>query len=302
MSLDIRLKKASKCYSPKQSVKGTLVVDTKTDLSHSGLFITLEGIVNMQLSAKSVGIFEAFYNSVKPIQLIHVALEVQKAGKFSGGVTDIPFEFPLITKANRTLYDTYHGVFISIQYTLKAELKRGMLNKSLVKQLEFIVEGPKVDKIPGQIPVPFTISPASLENVREQSLVPDFKISGVLDRAICNIEEPLRGSLTVEHSVVPVKSIELQLVRVETCGCAEGYAKDATEIQNIQIAEGDVMRGLSIPLHMVFPRLFTCITTATNNFKIEYEVNVVIVLKDDHLITENFPIKIYRPKDSKNEA
>ena len=30
MSLDIRLKKASKCYSPKQSVKGTLVVDTKT--------------------------------------------------------------------------------------------------------------------------------------------------------------------------------------------------------------------------------------------------------------------------------
>ena len=51
-----------------------------------------------------------------------------------------------------------------------------MLNKSLVKQLEFIVEGPKVDKIPGQIPVPFTISPASLENVREQSLVPDFKI------------------------------------------------------------------------------------------------------------------------------
>ena len=49
-----------------------------------------------------------------------------------------------------------------------------------------------------------------------------FILSGVLDRAICNIEEPLRGSLTVEHSVVPVKSIELQLVRVETCGCAEG--------------------------------------------------------------------------------
>ena len=32
--------------------------------------------------------------------------------------------------------------------------------------------------------------------------------------------------LMVEHSDTPIKSIELQLVRVETCGCAEGYAKD----------------------------------------------------------------------------
>lgn len=51
-------------------------------------------------------------------------------------------------------------------------------------------------------------------------------------------------------------------------GCAEGYARDATEIQNIQIAEGDVCHGLSIPIYMVFPRLFTCPTLETTNFKV----------------------------------
>lgn len=51
-------------------------------------------------------------------------------------------------------------------------------------------------------------------------------------------------------------------------GCAEGYARDATEIQNIQIADGDVCRGLSIPIYMVFPRLFTCPTLETTNFKV----------------------------------
>lgn len=51
-------------------------------------------------------------------------------------------------------------------------------------------------------------------------------------------------------------------------GCAEGYARDATEIQNIQIADGDVCRGLSVPIHMVFPRLFTCPTLETTNFKV----------------------------------
>ena len=32
--------------------------------------------------------------------------------------------------------------------------------------------------------------------------------------------------IVVEKSEAAIKSIELQLVRVETCGCAEGYAKE----------------------------------------------------------------------------
>jgi len=68
----------------------------------------------------------------------------------------------------------------------------------------------------------------------------------------------------------------------------------ATEIQNIQIGDGDVCRGMSIPMHMIFPRLFTCPTIAAKNFKVEFEVNVVILLQDHHLITENFPIRLYR--------
>ena len=35
-----------------------------------------------------------------------------------------------------------------------------------------------------------------------------------------------------------------------------------------QIAEGDICRGLRIPIYMIFPRLFTCPTLATANFKI----------------------------------
>lgn len=32
--------------------------------------------------------------------------------------------------------------------------------------------------------------------------------------------------VTIEHCEATIKSIELQLVRVETCGCAEGYSRD----------------------------------------------------------------------------
>jgi len=74
----------------------------------------------------------------------------------------------------------------------------------------------------------------------------------------------------------------------------EGEAREATEIQNIQIADGNVVRGLAIPIYMVFPRLFTCATTISKQFKVEFEVNLIILFADNHMVTENFPIKLYR--------
>jgi hypothetical protein len=52
----------------------------------------MEGIVTLQLSAKSVGMFEAFYNSLKPIQLVNTTVEVAPPGKLPDGTTEIPFE------------------------------------------------------------------------------------------------------------------------------------------------------------------------------------------------------------------
>ena len=51
-------------------------------------------------------------------------------------------------------------------------------------------------------------------------------------------------------------------------------AREATEIQNIQIADGPVCHGWSIPVYMIFPRLFTCPTVSTRNFKVDFEVNL----------------------------
>ncbi|KAK2823443.1 hypothetical protein Q7C36_020043 [Tachysurus vachellii] len=294
VTLDLRLKRANKVYHEGEVLAGVVVITSKEAVQHQGISLTMEGLVNLQLSSKSVGVFEAFYNSVKPIQLISSNIEVAKPGKVPGGKTEIPFEFPLQAKGNKVLYETYHGVFVNIQYTLRCDMKRPLLAKDLSKTCEFMVHcQPQKSKVQ-LTPVDFTITPETLQNVREKSSLPKFLIRGHLDATNCVITHPLTGELVVESSEVAVKSIELQLVRVETCGCAEGYARDATEIQNIQIAEGDVCHGLPIPIYMVFPRLFTCSTLETTNFKVEFEVNVVIVFHDDHLITENFPLKLCR--------
>ncbi|XP_065837242.1 vacuolar protein sorting-associated protein 26C-like [Oscarella lobularis] len=297
-TIEIKLKKANKVYREGELIRGVVAVTTKNELPHQGIALSLEGSVSLQLSAKSVGLFEAFYNSLKPIQLLEYSMDLAKAGKIPSGKTEIPFEFPLKAKQGKPLYETYHGVFVNIQYTIRCDMKRSLLSRDLNKQQEFLVEY-KPDsstsmKASDQKRVDFEITPQSLNQAKEKTGLPKFLITGHLDSASCLITEPLRGELIVEKSSVPIKSIELQLVRVETCGCAEGYARDPTEIQNIQIGDGDVCRGMPIPIYMIFPRLFTCPTLATSSFKVEFEVNIVVIFKDDHLITENFPIKLTR--------
>ena len=44
---------------------GIVVVNSKQEVQHQGIYLAMEGSVSLQLSAKSVGLFEAFYNSLK---------------------------------------------------------------------------------------------------------------------------------------------------------------------------------------------------------------------------------------------
>ena len=68
-------------YFCQEKVLGVVIVQSKTDLAHNGISLVMDGIVNLQLSAKSVGVFEAFYNSIKPITLVSQTVEIQKTGK-----------------------------------------------------------------------------------------------------------------------------------------------------------------------------------------------------------------------------
>ena len=87
-----------------------------------------------------------------------------------------------------------------------------------------------------------------------------------------------------------------QLVRVETCKNASGKeGSEATEIQHIQLCDGDPPRGMGIPIYMLFPRLFVCPTVTTDSYRVEFEMNLIIKFENGYMITENFQISIYRP-------
>jgi hypothetical protein len=101
--------------------------------------------------------------------------------------------------------------------------------------------------------------------------------------------------VVVKESEIAIKSLELQFVRNESVVLASGETlTEISEIQNLQIGDGDVNKDIEIPLYMIFPRFFACASLQTKFTKISFEMNLIVVLINGVVITENFPINTWR--------
>lgn len=248
-----------------------------------------------------MNIFDVVMNSFKPIKLIDFAIDLSPPCKIPDGVTEIPFEFALNQTTKTPLYETYHGVYLSVRYKIHVEMKMGMFARDVKKFIEFVVHNPGQGYDPSmdqpQERKHWTMQPSNLQNVRKALLtaVPDYRVIGYLEHTKCDLSEPFIGELKIESTAIKIKSIELQLVRVESCSVTEGgMVKEATEIQNLQLADGNPIKNQPIPIFMIFPRLFTCPSLLAPNFRVDFEVNLIVLFEDSHQITENIAIHTYR--------
>lgn len=248
------------CFSAQESVSGLLQIHCSMETKHDGIFASIEGAINLMLGKKSVGILDSFSSATKPIQLLGNTVQLVGPAKLPQGFTELAFEFPIIASAKeqKTLFETYHGIFININYMIKCEIRRNFLSKSVQKAQQFVIQYKPKAKVDENV-VSFTISSENLRKLaRERVAIPRFLITGRLDTTDCCITKPLTGhvisyfdayathsslrqysanaivyfQVVIQHTEVAIKSIDLQLVRVETCGCAEGFSRDGNYAYN----------------------------------------------------------------------
>ena len=60
------------------------------------------------------------------------------------------------------------------------------------------------------------------------------------------------------------------------------------------MADGDVIRNLEIPLYMLLPKVYSSPTMIHDKFRIEFQVNVIVIFINGYQLTENYPIRVYR--------
>lgn len=288
MALELKFFRPDRVYRPPDVIDGSLLISAPSGISHQGIRITVSGTVMLQPGVRSVGVLESLYTSVKPIQLLCKSVDISSPGKVYPGNREVPFHIALDGSKGGSfgsLYETYHGAHVNIQYILTAEVLRGYIQKSLSTTLEFIVESGK-----GAVPCSPTIQAESVyfyitQDTQKHSLLPSihsggFRVTGKVTTQ-CRLTEPVIGEITVESSVVPIQSIDVSLLRTESIALNERMSSETTEIQMTQVADGDVCRGLSLPIYLILPRLLTCPTLSTGTFSLEFGLSIVVTFEAD---------------------
>ncbi|XP_076943511.1 uncharacterized protein LOC143613778, partial [Bidens hawaiensis] len=220
MSVEIKLSRSNRTYRPNEPVRGNIITRSPSSISHRGIHLTVNASVNLQVRGGSAGFIESIYGVLKPIRIVKKTIEIQPPGKISAGTTQIPFSITLNDgKNDDKFYETFHGANISIQYLLNVDIVRGYLHKSLSATVEFIVESESA-VVPEKPVSPETVFFYITQDTQRHSLLPELKAGGfkICGRICtqCVVSDALVGELTVEASAVPVYSIDIHLLRVES--------------------------------------------------------------------------------------
>jgi hypothetical protein len=156
------------------------------------------------------------------------------------------------------------------------------LHKPLSATMEFIIESGRVDLPERPIPPEIVIFYIT-QDTQRHPLLPDiktggFRVTGKLATQ-CSLQDPLSGELTVEASSVPITSIDIHLLRVESIIVGERIVTETSLIQSTQIADGDVCRNMTLPIYVLLPRLLMCPSVFAGPFSVEFKVCITISFK-----------------------
>ncbi|XP_073015286.1 uncharacterized protein [Primulina eburnea] len=288
MSIEIKLSRSNRIYRPDEPLEGKVITKLNSGISYQSIRVTIDGTVNLQVRGGSAGVIESFYGVIKPIRIIKKVVDIGSSGRLGSGTTEIPFSVMLKDPKEENLekfFETYHGGNISIQYLMTVDVVRGYLHKSLTETMEFIVESEK-DNLLQQPVSPEIVMFYITQNTQRHQLLPElksggFRVTGKICTQ-CSLMDPVGGELTVEASALPIQSIDIHLLRVESILIGEKIATESSLIQTTQISDGDVCRQMSLPIYIILPRLVTCPTIFSGSpFSVEFKVTIAITFVSD---------------------
>ena len=299
MDVSLSLDSLNKIYYAGDYIQGSVLIINKSKSTMKfDLQIKVEGFYTFRNSKES----PPKLKSLQFYKKIFTSLTDQYST--IGSNNSFRFKFPLTSdgcaQPSDKLYETYHGVSVSLGYEIHAEaICSGKQYPSKVTKILVLVPGQGINPKFGRkkVSYQFNLNPKKMQSnqLSDQNLMPKFEIDGFLENLNCCIDKPFNGFINIKECSTPIKSIELQFMRNEKILFKEFEGNsEVSEIQNLQIGDGDVIRNIEIPVFMIFPRGFCCSNLDTKDVVLSFELNLTIVLVNGVIIMDNYPIILWR--------
>ena len=94
----------------------------------------------------------------------------------------------------------------------------------------------------------------------------------------------------------PQKSEVIELRDKSELMTVNTYNATLLQIMSLQVAEGDVIRGQSVPFQFLLPRYFCCPNTSNSVFSLSFQMSVSVTLGNGYVASETMDIVIKRYK------
>lgn len=288
--INILLDSFNKIYKVNDFITGTIEINSNTNLSFEKITSTIKGEYLFKSSKSSnsqVNSREVFYRKTNKIS-DSSTIKANQPNKF-------PFKFQLTSSEDNQLIESYSGVVVSIVYDFIVEIENLKVSNSV--KIYVISPGQGMNPILKEkvIPYQFTITEKSIEKIKIEGKLPKFRLDGYIDNLNVDIGKELNGWIKLISCEIPVKSIELQFIRNEKATLSRGEVlNEVSEIQNLQIGDGEVLLNNEISLNMVFPRHFCCASIENSMIKVYFDINIILVLENGYVISENIPLNCWR--------
>ena len=299
MEVNLSLESTNKIYYAGDNILGSVLIINKSKSTMKfNLVLTVIGRYTFRKSRENPPKVKTqdFYK--KSFNVLTDSYSTQ------GANNPIRFKFPLTSDGCQSglssLYETYHGVAVSIGYEIyAAAVCAGKQFESKSSKILVLVPGQGINRKFGRkrVSYQFSLNPKNIQTnqLNNQNLMPKFQIDCFLENVNCCIDKPFNGFCNIKECSTQIKSIELQFMRNEKILDKEFQSVgEASEIQNLQIGDGDVIRNLDIPVFMIFPRGFCCANLDTKEVCLSFEMNLTIVLVNGVVISENYPVNLWR--------
>ena len=297
MELTLSLDNQNRLYYAGDYISGSLLAINKIRINSS-----------FKVLIKVIGYY-TFSNSkinppkAKQVQFYKKGIAISNDFSSMGANNTYRFKFPLNSDScgenYANLYESYRGASVSVNYDIYAETTiEGKQYYSKKEKILVMVPGQGINSKFGRkrVSYQFSLNPDKIElkNV-EPNLMPKFQVECFLENINCCIDKPFNGFCNIKECSTQIKSIELQFIRNEQVLHPEFKGlSEVSEIQNLQIGDGDVIRDLEIPIFMIFPRHFCCANLDTKDASISFSMNLIIVLVNGVVIMENYPVNLWR--------
>jgi hypothetical protein len=219
MEVNLSLESTNKIYYAGDNILGSVLIINKSKSTMKfNLVLTVIGRYTFRKSRENPPKVKTqdFYK--KSFNVLTDSYSTQ------GANNPIRFKFPLTSDGCQSglssLYETYHGVAVSIGYEIYAEaVCAGKQFESKSSKILVLVPGQGINRKFGRkrVSYQFSLNPKNIQTnqLSNQNLMPKFQIDCFLENVNCCIDKPFNGFCNIKECSTQIKSIELQFMRNE---------------------------------------------------------------------------------------